>query len=143
WTPSVSLQKQFNDNLMGYVSANRGFKSGGVNGRANSALDAANPIFDPELVCTYEVGAKASSADNRLRGSVAAFWSDYSDFQARVTQDASTFPVLNAAELEIKGVEFEGVALLGETTTLSGQVGWMDAQYTDFQDFRMDPAYPL
>src|SRR5699024_3850267 len=38
WTPSVSLQKQFNDNLMGYVSANRGFKSGGFNGRANSAL---------------------------------------------------------------------------------------------------------
>lgn len=143
WTPSVSLQKQFNDTLMGYVSANRGFKSGGFNGRANSALDAANPIFDPEFVWTYEVGAKASSADNRLRGSVAAFWSDYSDFQARVTQDASTFPVLNAAELEIKGVEFEGVALLGETTTLSGQVGWMDAQYTDFQDFRMDPAYPL
>lgn len=143
WTPSVSLQKQFNDNLMGYVSANRGFKSGGFNGRANSALDAANPIFDPEFVWTYEVGAKGSSADNRLRGSVAAFWSDYSDFQARVTQDASTFPVLNAAELEIKGIEFEGMALLGDTTTLSAQLGWLDAKYSDFQDFRLDPAYPL
>ncbi|MEN1924966.1 TonB-dependent receptor [Luteimonas qiangzhengi] len=143
WTPSVSLQKQFNDNLMGYVSANRGFKSGGFNGRANSALDAANPIFDPEFVWTYEAGMKASSADNRLRGSVAAFWSDYSDFQARVTQDASTFPVLNAAELEIKGIEFEGMALLGDTTTLSAQLGWLDAKYSDFQDFRLDPAYPL
>src|SRR5690606_30267031 len=40
WTPSFSLQKQFNDQVMGYVSANRGFKSGGYNGRANSQIEA-------------------------------------------------------------------------------------------------------
>ncbi|WP_407351842.1 TonB-dependent receptor [Luteimonas sp. R10] len=141
-TPSVSLQKAFSDDLMGYVSANRGFKSGGFNGRANTASDAANPEFDPEFVWTYELGLKANSADNRLRGNVAAFWSDYSDFQARVSQDVGTFPVLNAAELEIKGIEFEGVALLGRNTTLSGQLGWMDAQYKRFDDFRLDPDYP-
>ncbi|WP_024890785.1 TonB-dependent receptor [Luteimonas huabeiensis] len=142
WTPSVSLQKAFSDNLMGYVSANRGFKSGGFNGRANSAAEAAAPDFDPEFVWTYEAGLKGSSADNRLRGSAAAFWSEYSDFQARVSQDVGTFPVLNAAELEIKGIELEGVALLGEATTLSGQLGWLDAQYKRFDDFRLDPAYP-
>src|SRR5690606_32094572 len=43
WTPSISVQKDFSDRVMGYVSANRGFKSGGFNGRANSAVDAANP----------------------------------------------------------------------------------------------------
>src|SRR3546814_13037747 len=83
--------------------------------------------YDPEYVWTYEVGLKASSADNRLRGSVAAFKSDYSDFQARVSQDVGTFPVLNAAELDIQGIEFEGSALLGEATMLSAQVGWRDA----------------
>ncbi len=142
WTPSVSLQKAFSDNLIGYVSANRGFKSGGFNGRANSAADAAAPDFDPEFVWTYELGMKGSSADNRLRGSVAAFWSEYKDFQARVSQDVGTFPVLNAAELEIKGIEFEGTALLGETTTLSAQLGYLDAQYRRFDDFRLDPAFP-
>ena len=45
-TPSLSLQKQFSDQLMGYVSANRGFKSGGFNGRANTAAEAARPEFD-------------------------------------------------------------------------------------------------
>lgn len=142
WTPSVSLQKHFSDNMMGYVSANRGFKSGGFNGRANSAADAADPEFDPEFVWTYEVGLKASSDDNRLRGGVAAFWSDYTDFQARVSQDVGVFPVLNAAELEIKGIELEGTALLGDTTTLSGQVSWMDAKYKSFDDFRLDPEFP-
>src|SRR3546814_7775137 len=64
---------------MGYVSANRGFKSGGFNGRANTVYDTQHAEYDPEYVWTYEVGLKASSADNRLRGSVAAFKGDRSE----------------------------------------------------------------
>ena len=106
-TPSISLQKAFGDNLMGYVSANRGFKSGGFNGRANTKYDTQHAKFDPEYVWTYELGLKGSSADRRFRGSAAAFYSNYSDFQARVSQDVGTFPVLNAAKLNIKGIELE------------------------------------
>ncbi|WP_313316712.1 TonB-dependent receptor [Stenotrophomonas sp.] len=140
-TPSVSLQKAFSDNLMGYVSANRGFKSGGFNGRANTVYDTEHAKFDPEYVWTYELGLKGSSADHRFRGSAAAFYSNYSDFQARVSQDVGTFPVLNAAKLNIKGIELEGSALLGESTALSAQLGWMDAKYDSFEDFRLDPSY--
>ncbi len=141
-TPSVSLQKAFSENLMGYLSANRGFKSGGFNGRANTVYDTQHAKFDPEYVWTYELGLKGSSSDHRLRGSAAAFYSNYSDFQARVSQDVGTFPVLNAAKLNIKGIELEGSALLGEATTLSAQIGWMDAKYDKFDDFRLDPSYP-
>ena len=141
-TPSVSLQKAFSDNLMGYVSANRGFKSGGFNGRANSAYDVLNAKYDPEFVWTYEMGLKAQSSDRRLRGSVTAFVSDYKDFQARVSQDVGTFPVLNAAELDIKGLEFEGAATLGTHTVITGQASWLDAKYSRFDDFRLDPGYP-
>lgn len=140
-TPSISLQKEFSDNLMGYVSANRGFKSGGFNGRANTVYDTEHAKFDPEYVWTYELGLKGSSADHRLRGTATAFYSNYSDFQARVSQDVGTFPVLNAAKLNIKGIELEGSALLGESTTLSAQLGWMDAKYDSFEDFRLDPSY--
>lgn len=140
-TPSFSLKKQFSENLMGYVSANRGFKSGGFNGRANTAYDVLHAKYDPEYVWTYEAGLKAKSADGRLRGSVTAFQSDYEDFQARVSQDVGTFPVLNAAELSIKGVELEGSMLLGQATTVSGQVSWLDAKYEKFDDFRLDPGY--
>jgi iron complex outermembrane recepter protein len=142
-TPSLSLQKAFSDNVMGYVSANRGFKSGGFNGRANSASEVST--FDPEYVWTYEAGLKMQSDDNRLRGSLTAFHSDYRDFQARVSEVTNpgapiptfSFPVLNAAELSINGVEFEGVALLGEGTQLSTQLGWMDASYDTFEDPRV------
>src|SRR3546814_17725342 len=42
----------------------------------------------------------------------------------------------------IQGIEFEGSALLGEATVLSAQVGWLDADYARFDDFRLDPTYP-
>ncbi|PZQ14764.1 MAG: TonB-dependent receptor [Rhodanobacter denitrificans] len=144
WTPSLSLTKAFSDRVMGYVSANRGFKSGGFNGRANAAAEAARPEFDPEFVWTYEVGLKTASADGRLIGNVSVFHSEYKNFQARVSgEEVGSFPVLNAAKLKMDGVEFEGIALVGEGTRLSAQIGWMDARYASFDDPRVaaNPIY--
>ncbi len=146
WTPSLSLQKQFNDQVMGYVSANRGFKSGGFNGRANSVAEVTKAKFDPEFVWTYEMGLKMRSADGRLQGNIAAFHSDYKDFQARVSEivdpnsatPSFTFPVLNAAALSMNGIEFEGAMLFGTGTRVSAQVAWLDAQYDEFVDPRVD-----
>ncbi len=149
-TPSLSLQKQFTPQVMAYVSANRGFKSGGFNGRANAPTEAANPTFDPEYVWTYEMGLKMRSADSRLQGNLAAYHSNYTDFQARVSEVQNpgspsptfSFPVLNAAKLKIDGLEFEGAALLGQGTKLSTQLAWMDARYDKFVDPRtqLDPS---
>lgn len=147
-TPSVSLQKAFGKDVMGYLSANRGFKSGGFNGRANSAAEVST--FDPEYVWTYELGLKMQSADHRMRGNIALFHSDYRDFQARVSEVTNpgslipnfSFPVLNAAKLKMDGIEFEGVARVGDSTTLSTQLGWMHARYAQFNDPRVavDPT---
>ncbi len=145
WTPSISLQKQLTEQTMAYVSANRGFKSGGFNGRANSAPEVASAVFDPEFVWTYELGLKMRSADSRLQANLAVFHSDYKDFQARVSEvlnpESETptfaFPVLNAAKLKMDGFEFEGAALLGEGTRISGQISYLDARYDQFVDPRV------
>ncbi|HXD36540.1 MAG TPA: TonB-dependent receptor, partial [Rhodanobacter sp.] len=149
-TPSLSLEKQFTPQVMGYASVNRGFKSGGFNGRANDDATAAKPTFDPEYVWTYELGLKMRSADSRLQGNFAAYHSNYTDFQARVSEvlnpgsatPAFSFPVLNAAKLKIDGLEFEGAAVLGEGTKLSTQLAWMNARYAEFVDPRtqFDPS---
>lgn len=150
WTPTVSLQKQLDPQTMVYASASRGFKSGGFNGRANSAAETASAEYNPEYVWTYELGMKWRSADNKLQANVAAFHSDYTDFQARVSeiQDPGSitptfaFPVLNAAKLKMDGIEFEGAAVLGQGTRLSAQVGYLDARYARFDDARLDPTNP-
>jgi len=143
-TPSISLSKKFSENATGYISANRGFKSGGFNGRANSAAEVST--FDPEYVWTYEAGLKMSSDDRRHQINFTGFHSDYQDFQARVSEITNpgnpipsfSFPVLNAAELSINGFEVEAVTLVGDATTLSAQVGWLDAEYDKFDDPRVD-----
>ncbi|WP_405228017.1 TonB-dependent receptor [Lentisalinibacter sediminis] len=139
-TPTLALDYEVNEQLMYYGSISRGFKSGGFNGRANSPGDTG--AFDPEYVWTYEVGNKRTMADGRLQLNTAVFFSQYEDFQARVAEvvdpDAPvpsfTFPVLNAGELDIWGVEVEANWLVTDELNLAAQIGYLDADYKEFID---------
>jgi iron complex outermembrane receptor protein len=130
WTPSVSLDYALNDDIRFYGRLAQGFKSGGFNGRANSAADVST--FDPETVWTAEIGAKTIMADGRLSANYALFKSQYDDFQARVSVGDGIdfrFPVLNAAELDIQGAEFELNWLPIDELQLSTQIGYLDTEY--------------
>ncbi len=133
-TPMISVDYQINDNHMLYTSVSKGFKSGGFNGRANGASDVSS--FKPETVWTYEFGGKSTFLNNRLRANYAVFSSDYEDFQARVAEDISSFPVINAAELSIQGAEIELAWLISTNTYFNSAIGYMDAEYDQFFDFR-------
>ncbi len=133
-TPMFSVDYQISDNNMMYASVSKGFKSGGFNGRANGEADVSS--FKPETVWTYELGGKAQFLDNRLRLNYALFTSDYEDFQARVAEDISSFPVINAAELDISGAELELTWLLSASTSVYSSVGYLNSDYKKFFDFR-------
>ena len=154
FTPSFTLSFKPNRDTLVYASANRGFKSGGFNGRANSVNDLTLVVngaptivnrFRPETVWTYEVGAKASLAGGRVKLSAAAFYSDYSDFQARVgggvvgAANTGVFPVINAGRLRIWGIELETVVKPTRALTLTGSFGYLDARYLRFDDGRRVP----
>ncbi len=133
WTPTITLDYAMNDNVHFYGRLANGFKSGGFNGRANSAADAGS--FDPETVWTGEIGAKTTMADGRLRANYTLFMSKYEDFQARVSvADPDnlanfSFPVLNAAELDIKGAEVELTWLPIDPLMLATQIGYLKSEY--------------
>ncbi|MBT8041236.1 MAG: TonB-dependent receptor [Xanthomonadales bacterium] len=130
WTPTFTLDYTLSDEVRFYGRLAKGFKSGGFNGRANSAADVST--FDPETVWTAEIGAKTIMADGRVRANYALFYSQYDDFQARVSVGDGIdfrFPVLNAAELEIKGAEFELSWLPIDPLALSTQIGYLDSKY--------------
>ena len=130
WTPTVSLDYAMSDSTHLYSRLARGFKSGGFNGRANTPADQS--AFDPETVLTLEFGAKTSMADGRLQANYAVFWSQYDDYQARVSLGEgldATFPVLNAAELDIAGAEVEMVWVPIDPLQLTAQVGYLDSEY--------------
>ncbi len=139
WTdvsPSFSADYKFDEDTFGYAKISKGFKSGGFNGRANAAGDESP--YDPEIVWSYELGARKSLNEGRVNMSGAVFYNDYQDFQARVSVARGPgefdFPVFNAGELELYGAEFEIQALIGEAFTLDAQIGYLNAEYAEFLD---------
>ncbi|CAM4084586.1 TonB-dependent receptor [Novosphingobium lubricantis] len=155
WTPSATLSYKPSRNTMVYASASRGFKSGGFNGRVNGIGDVTQvvngatvvvPTFKPETVWTYEVGAKGSFLDGKVNISGAAFYSDYQNFQARVGGGntgitGGSFPVLNAGKLRIQGFEVDLNVRPATPVTLFASVGYLDADYKEFNDGRRAPAF--
>jgi iron complex outermembrane receptor protein len=139
----LSADYQLSDDAMVYARYSQGFKSGGFNGRANSPTEATE--YQPETADSFEVGAKTQYWDNRLRLNLAAFMTKYENFQARVsgieTPPGGGVPtpvlsVINAGSLDIFGFEVEGVLAPVRGLTLDTQIGFLDADYKEFNDAR-------
>ncbi len=138
WTPTFALDYKLTDDTLLYASATEGFKSGGFNGRANTPGETGS--YDPEYVWTYEIGAKNTLAEGRLRLNADVFYSDYTDFQARVSEvinpDAPvptfSFPVLNAGSMEMYGAELEATWIPIDELNLQAQIGYLHADYKEF-----------
>ncbi|HCY55155.1 MAG TPA: hypothetical protein DF715_06390 [Oceanicaulis sp.] len=146
WTntsPMVSLDYRASDNVLLYGRVSQGFKSGGFNGRANNPGEQAP--YDPETVTSYEFGVKTDWLDNTLRANFTVFYNDYEDFQARVsglvTDPVTNLPVpqltvLNAGSLEISGFEAELSWSPVPELLLDAQIGYLNAEYGEFDDAR-------
>lgn len=142
WSPMASIDWQATDDVMLYARVAKGFKSGGFNGRANSAAESTE--YDPETVWSYEAGFKSRFAD-QLTLNGAVFTSSYEDFQARVSgldEDPMTglpipvLSVLNAGKLDISGAELEAEWRPVDGLILDSQIGYLDAKYKNFDDAR-------
>ncbi len=75
----LALNQKFTEDVMGYVSYNRGFREGGYN-----VAGPADAPYKPESIDAYEVGLKSVMFDRRLRLNAAAFWYEYRDIQAQI-----------------------------------------------------------
>jgi iron complex outermembrane receptor protein len=143
WTdvsPMASIDYQISPAIMVYLRYAKGFKSGGFNGRANEVGSAT--AYDPETVDSFEAGLKTTIA-RTLRVNIAAFHNNYKDFQARVSElDESTIPptpllsVLNAGKLRINGAELEAAWTPTPQLLIDTQIGYLDAEYKEFDDLR-------
>lgn len=138
-----SANYEVTDDVMVYGRVSTGYKSGGINPRANPGSNALNS-FAPEKVLSYEAGLKAEWFSRRLRTNLALYRTDYDDRQ--ISQFASgtggaTSIILNAGKAVIQGVELETVAVPVKGLTMDGSFGYTDAMYKRF-DFR-DPVTDL
>jgi iron complex outermembrane recepter protein len=128
WTPKVGLDVQVGRSTFAYVSATRGFKSGGF----NLASPEAGRGYAPEWAWSYEGGVKASLANGRARTSVAVFHTDYTDLQVMSTFRPGVIDISNAAAATISGLELEAEMQLGPSLHGGGHVAWLDATYDQY-----------
>jgi outer membrane receptor protein involved in Fe transport len=143
-TYTVSLQYDFADNVMGYVTYTHGYKSGGISmtrdaGGTQFAFGPGGPVgplppqdatFDKETAESFEVGLKSELIDQRLRLLAAAWYTEFEDLQVQVLRPSDgAFAVATAKGATSQGVEAEANFAVTDSLTLNASVQWVDATY--------------
>lgn len=128
WTPMVNVAYDVTDDIMGYATLSRGFKSGGFVQRVFPPL-SKTPTFAPETADVFEIGAKSTFLDRRLQVNASAFYTAYQHLQVQVFQAVA--PVTeNAARARVLGFEGELQARPGDGWSLEAAAGYLDPKYT-------------
>jgi iron complex outermembrane recepter protein len=130
-----ALDHKFTDDVLGYISYNRGFKSGGFN-----AFDPTNPPYNPEILDAYEVGLKSEAFDHRLRVNSAAFFYDYKDIQ--VTRYTNTAVVYNGASARLYGLDIDAEARVTGNLQLNGGLEWIHSYFSSFPSAQFSTPLP-
>ena len=126
------LSHQFDPDIMGYASYNRGFKSGVYNISTISA-DNLKPT-NPETVDAFELGLKSQFFNRRLTLNVAAYYNDYRDMQVPVSVPPNNTQIsINAARAKIAGIEVEAIIRATRDFTLQlGASKFLKREYASF-----------
>ena len=125
WTPKFGLEMRTRENALTYISATKGFKSGGFNLTSRER----GLGYDPEWAWSYEAGVKTPILNGHGTVNVAAFRMTYNDLQVSTGIRPGLIDVANAAAATIRGVELEGTTLVSPSLLVGGHLTWLDARY--------------
>lgn len=136
-TPRLAAQYKLSDDAMLFVSATRGFKSGGWNVRGSTA--ATLQSFGPEEIWSYEAGLRSDWLDRRLRVNLTGFYGITDDLQIASAfipagGGAPAFPVGNYSGFKSYGTELEVEAAPTERLRLTAALGYNKTKYVDISE---------
>ena len=114
WSGKIELDYRPTDDVLLYVSANRGTKSGGFGIQAFAPIDPTTLPYDQEVLTNYEGGFKATFADRMVTLNGSVFHYDYKDYQAFSLDGLSQFVTNRPAKV----TGFEGELILRPATGL-------------------------
>lgn len=124
----LSYSHQFTPAVMGYLSYNRGYKSGVFN-----TLFGPPTAVNPEKVDSFELGVKSELFDRRVRFNVAGFYTDFRNIQVRAQLPGNIGVSLqNAASARIYGIDGDIAAVLSDDFQIQAGFSWVNASYTSF-----------
>ena len=130
--PKSALSYAWNEDILTWLSAMRGFKAGGFNLTPKSLTEVTGG-YQAETAWTYELGQRIASLDRTLQLSFAGFLTDYRDKQVTILEPPSTYLIRNAAEASILGIEADLRAQVGGGVELLAGAGTVRATFDTYQ----------
>ncbi len=124
----LALDHQFGPDVLGYISWNRGFKSGGFNPTVVS-----QPPYRPERLDDYEIGEKSTLFNGRLRVNAAFFYYVYKNIQVNTFLN-SLAVIYNGAEAREYGLDASFDFSLTRDLLITGGVVPLHDRFSDFPD---------
>jgi iron complex outermembrane receptor protein len=137
----ASADYRVTDDVMVYGRLSSGYRSGGQNNRATTALQFVP--FKPEIVYDAEAGVKSELFDRRLRLNVSAYRSTIDDAQrsSRIQPSTGGSPqqiLGNAAKVRVWGLQGEATAVLGGGLQASLSGALTKPKYLSYSDLTGD-----
>jgi iron complex outermembrane receptor protein len=136
-TGLVSLSWQPTDSVNTYVRYSQGYKSGAFQATVLTpeadltVLNRPEIPVKPELLDSWEIGAKTQWLDNRVRLNASVFLMNYTDIQIQITDPETEFKrIENAGEARSRGVELELSAVPLQGWTIDAGLGLLDTEFT-------------
>jgi iron complex outermembrane receptor protein len=127
-TWKAGVEQRFSEDVLGYLTYSRGYRSGAFNGQAFFDPSEFNAV-DPETLDAIELGAKSTLADGRVQLNAALFFYIYKDQQLIDVDPATAAQTLvNIDRTEVLGFEIETIAQITDRWRISGGVGFLDGE---------------
>ncbi len=129
-SPRLVLDYHFSDDVMGFVSASKGYKAGGFDG---VQIDSE---YAPEEVRNYEMGVKASFPELKMMLNASLFQYDYSDRQSLQLVPVTTpggIPqyLVQSTDQSANGVDVEWMWKATRNLTLNLAGAYIDSEFED------------
>ncbi len=134
FTGRAGFQYDINDNLTSYITYSRGYKGPAYNVFFNMQPRDTEAL-KPETSNSWEVGLKSTAFNNRLTANLAAFHTEYDNYQANfydVVAGAVVTRLINAGSVKTEGVELDVSLQATSQLKFSGAVAYTKARVDEF-----------
>lgn len=136
FTPKVSLDYQWTDDLMVYASYSEGFTAPSIDfvASANQFVET-----DPEIVKTIEFGLHSDWLQGRLRFNGSIFFTDWENIRTSVNPPDPNNPgqvllspvTVTGGNAEASGIDAEITWQVNDRFVLNAAVGFLDTKYKE------------
>jgi outer membrane receptor protein involved in Fe transport len=141
FSPKFQLSYDLSPEKMVYASAARGFRPGGptslvpdtpecLENLQELGLSRPQREFGPDNLWNYELGSKSSFANHRITINAAVYYVDWKEVQQTASLACGFTFVGNVGAAKSKGIELEFWTQPFRPLSISGSLGYTDAQFT-------------